>query len=412
MIRGYPNRPTVIAGSTLSLHVATNARRVRILFFRCGERPERIATEERWFAAAPELTRYDVDIPTHWRAGVYVGVLVSDPPDAAIRADPTGATLDARSARILFVVREERARGPLLVALPLFTYHAYNVADVDGTKGEGEGDCLYSDARWVSLHRPGGGIGGHPWDEVNIDVYDRATPRQTFAHWDAKGIAWLERAGYGYDCCTDLELHDGSVDLTAYRAILSFGHHEYWTRQMRKRIDRFIRRGGNAAFFGGNTCWFELEYDPENHAIRRVGRWNGVPEWKTTGVSYAFGGGKWIGPRPEAGYRVANAKHWLFNSTGFTNGETFGAQERLIGYECDGAPPESDLEVLAEAKIHEWPVADGSGEVSPRARASLGVRLDGGMVFTASTVDWARVLGSGEPAVNHITRNVLDRFIL
>jgi hypothetical protein len=296
------------------------------------------------------------------------------------------------------------------VILPLFTYHAYNVAEVDGTLGKGEGDCLYSGAKWVSLHRPGGGTGGHPWDEVNADMYDRATPRQTFAHWDAKAIAWLEREGFAYDCCTDLEIHNGSVNLCDYRAIASFGHHEYWTREMRVRIDGFIAAGGNAAFFGGNTCWFEAEYDASSHAIRRAGRWLDDPEWKTTGVSYAYGGGKWIGERPPTGYTITEPRHWVFEGMNASDADTFGFEERLIGYECDGAPEESDLLVLARAPISHWRVDDGSGEVSAHACATMGIRQAGGLVFTASTVDWARVLERGEPAVCGVTRNVLRRF--
>jgi len=39
----------------------------------------------------------------------------------------------------------------------------------------------------------------------------------------------------------------------------------------------------------------------------------------------------------------------------------------------------------------------------------LFTRPGGGTVFTASTTDWARVLGTGDPAVERITANVLDR---
>jgi hypothetical protein len=330
---------------------------------------------------------------------------------AAFGEDVTAQNLDARSARALFVVRDRGSHARLLVVLPLFTYHAYNVAEVDGTVGKDEGLCLYSGAPWVSLHRPGGGIGGHPWDEVNVDVYDRTSPRQTFAHWDAKGIAWLEQSGYAYDCCTDLELHDTQFDLSRYRAIISFGHHEYWTESMRERVDRFVARGGNVAFFGGNTCWFRAEYDPQRHRVRRAGRWHENPEWRTTGVSYAYGGGKWIGERPPSGYRVIDAAHWIFRGARVENGDVFGAQQRLLGYECDGAPGESDLHVVAEGDLSNWPVADGSGEVFDGARASMGIRSAEGSVFTGSTVDWARILAEREPVVEAVTRNVLDRFL-
>lgn len=382
MIFAYPEEVCVAVGQHPEFHVDGDAHDPSVHYFRWGAQIE------------------ECESPA--RPGVYV---------AAFSNSVGPDNVDARSGRALFVVRDPDSRARLLVVLPLFTYHAYNVAEVDGTRGEDEGQCLYSGATWVSLRRPGGGIGGHPWDEVNVDVYDRASPRQTFAHWDAKAIAWLERNGYDYACATDLQLHDEHFDLTRYKAIVSFGHHEYWTQTMRERVDGFIGAGGNVAFFGGNTCWFRAEYDAALHRVRRAGRWDQYPEWRTTGVSYALGGGKWIGERPPSGYCVRRAAHWIFGGTGVRDGDVFGAPERLLGYECDGAPEQSDLDVLAEGSLQDWPVNDGSGEVSAYARASLGLRSAGGMVFTASTVDWARGLAQGEPVVEQVTRNVLDRFL-
>lgn len=382
MIFAYPDPVCVETGDEPDFHVTRDANAVSPRYFRCGGEIEAVRDTRR--------------------GGVYV---------ASFGPDNGPESVDARSGRALFVVCDAHSRARLLVVLPLFTYHAYNVAQVDGTLGEDEGACLYSGAPWVSLHRPGGGTGGHPWDEVNADMYDRSSPRQTFAHWDGKAIAWLERHGYHYDCCTDVELDDPAFDLSRYRAVVSFGHHEYWTRSMRDRIGAFIESGGNVGFFGGNTCWFRAEYDRDSNRVRRAGRWIDDPEWRTTGASYAFGGGKWIGERPPTGYRVCDASHWIFAGLGLHDGDVFGASERLIGYECDGAPPESDLHVLAVASVREWPVRDGSGEVSESGIASLGLRRAGGMVFTASTVDWARVLGGGDPIVGGITCNVLGRFL-
>jgi hypothetical protein len=40
----------------------------------------------------------------------------------------------------------------------------------------------------------------------------------------------------------------------------------------------------------------------------------------------------------------------------------------------------------------------------------MGVYVDNGTVFTASTTDWARVVASGTaPTIEQITRNVVDR---
>lgn len=408
MIRAYPGRASVYAGDTLTLHVSsTRAAAARI--YRCGQRLQAVDVSACEIAACAanagpagspwNWPRYELQIPAHAAPGTYV----------ASFAPITSA--DARSGCALFVVRRPVALAPLLVILPLFTYHAYNVADVDGTLGNGEGDCLYSGAPWVSLQRPGGGTGGHPWDEVNVDVYDQSTPRQTFAHWDGKALAWLERHGYAYECCTDLDVHAGTVRLSDYCAIASFGHHEYWTSRMRAAVESFLDAGGNAAFFGGNTCWFEAEYNVTRDAIRRVGRWTANPEWNLTGVSYACGGGKWIGARDPTGYRITQPRHWVFKGLDVSEGNVFGAADRLIGYECDGAPPESDLNVLAQGSLARWNVRDGSGEVSPHARATLGVRGPRENIFTASTVDWARLLDREERYVSGTTQNVLNRFL-
>jgi hypothetical protein len=413
VIRGYPGEPYVNLGAMLRLHVATDARHFSVRFLRWGARiteskahPQECDGEH----AAPgragipwQWPEYEFFVPGSWRPGAYTAVFEGD--------GDLVPEFDARAARALFVVRAPNARAPLLVVLPLFTYQAYNVAHVDGTLGADEGESLYSGAPWVTLHRPGGGNGGHPWDEVNADVYDRASPRQTFVHWDGKGLAWLEREGFRFDCCTDVELHDGTIDLMRYQGLISFGHHEYWSDEMRRHVESYVARGGNVAFFGGNTCWFRIEYDAPLKAFRRIGRWAENPEWCFTGVSYAYGGGKWIGARPATGFTVLEPLHWLFARTGLTGGEIFGAQERLIGYECDAAPDESDFDVVASASIADWTVTDGSGDLSHTARADMGVREAGGTIFSASTVDWARVLESGEPHVEQITRNVLERFM-
>lgn len=413
MTFGYPARAVVERGTYLRLHVSTNHKSFHVRMYRVGAHTERAELTQTRFSGkfAPprssgerwQWPEYEIRIARALRPGAYVAVIATD-------GDANGA-LDARSSRALFVVRDAQPRERLLVVLPLFTYHAYNVAHVDGTAGTEEGDCLYSGAKWVTLHRPGGGVGGHPWDEVNADVYDRASPRQTFAHWDAKAIAWLERSGYAFDICTDLELHDGSVDLSHYAALASFGHHEYWTHAMRDRAEAFAAAGGNVAFFGGNTCWFEAEYDAAECALRRAGRWIANPEWRFTGVSYAFGGGKWIGSRPPSGVYVRNAQHWIFAGLPVQDGDALGFDERLAGYECDGFAPQSDLQLLADGSIAHWPVEGGCGERSATSRVSLGVREPGGCIFTASTADWARVLHAGNAAVEAMTHNVLRRFL-
>lgn len=408
MIAAYAGRPSVRAGGTLTLHVSSD-RACTLRFVRVGSVPQTMRAHrgtpisrnpvhtgragERW-----EWPAYAFTIPDDWPSGVYMAVFD--------RGAGVPQRVDARDARALFVVRPRERSSNMLYNVPVFTYHAYNV----GADTASDGTCLYNDARAVTLARPGGGNGGHLWDEGILDVYDPETPRQTFAHWDMHAIRWLERRHGAVDYACDLDLHDDPHALEGYRLLLAFGHHEYWTDAMRDAVRRHVRGGGNAAFFTGNTCWFRIRYDEPSMSISRIGRWIDDPEERTFGVSYRFGGGKWRAGRPPTGYTVASERHWIFDDSGLRNGDVFGDEERLIGYECDGSPdePSANFEVLAHGCLKNWPVHDGSGEINA-GRANIGISHERGSLFVAGTVDWARVLASGEPVVDRITHNVIRR---
>jgi hypothetical protein len=282
------------------------------------------------------------------------------------------------------------------------------------------------------VHRPGGGIGGTPWDLGNFDPFDPTTPRQTFAHWDAPFIAWLERTGYRVDYCTDLDIHGdaGPELLRGYRLLLSVGHDEYYSDSMRTNVEHFVRSGANVAFFGGNTCWWRITFDDE-FSFRRVNNWSDVPdpdhpENSLTGVSFRNGGERDIDRNPlPVGYQAQHTDHWVYEGTGLCDGDRFGDRpdEYLVGYECDGA--HFDRARLARG-LPVRPTGDdgtpesftilGVGDLSisgwgrGNRAATMGLLTNGGTVFTAATTDWPRVLARGtRPGVERITRNVLDR---
>ncbi|HEX3550014.1 MAG TPA: N,N-dimethylformamidase beta subunit family domain-containing protein [Candidatus Elarobacter sp.] len=420
MVRAFPREPSVDAGGDVVLHVATDAPRFGVRIERWSDRahplleagPFRGENAPPGAADVPwDWPSVRVAIPADAEPGAYVARFTTEGGIAA-RGGPRPDTPDARWGTALFVVRAP-ARARVLMNLPVFTYHAYNVAHVDRTAGFDEGACLYSGSRTVTLRRPGGGTGGHPWDEVNADVYDRTSPRQTFAHWDLYALQWFARERIAVDVCTDVDLHRGAVDLGAYALLCSFGHDEYWTREKRAHVERFLERGGNVAFFGGNTCWFRIRYDEAARSITRDGKWDDRPEDALTGVSYRRGGGKWIGPRPPTGYRIERPDHPLFRDAHVREGDLVGAGASLIGYEFDGVDAEhapDGLVVLGRASVDGWNVGDGSGEIAPGGHAAMTThRVGDGVVFNAGTTDWARALGWGDARVAAITRSVVRR---
>ncbi len=452
MIRAYPEHPSVAPGDDLVLRVSTTARRFRVdfhrfggetaLVFRSDWEPGRPVPDHLPFQdwgqegvgldgeRLPAWPAYRFRVGDGWPPGVYVAVLVEE------GASGEHENLDAREGRALFVVRTKapRPRARILYKLPLLTYHAYNCAS-----GEAGSWSLYTIPAatdlpapvppCVSLRRPGGGTGGIPSDVANFDPFD-PTPRQTFVHWDARFISWLERSGYAVDVCTDLDVHeDGDLELLGrYPLLVSAGHDEYWTDAMRANVAAVVDRGHSVAFFGGNTCWWRVTFD-DDCSFRRVSEWSDPtgghdPENTLTGVSFRNGGERDRDDHPvPVGYRVQHADHWVFEGTGVRDGATFadGPREYLVGYECDGAL--FDRHVLERGGTV-LPTGDdgtpesfvilGVGDVAASGwglgnrAATMGLYTRNGTVFTAATTDWTRLLGAN-PVVDGVTRNVIER---
>ena len=350
MIYGYAAQASLWPGEQLTLHVSCGAGRFRVAFYRwtgalthmfttpwkTGERAGARSAAEDW-----EWPRYGIDLPGDWPTGVYLAHLQErGAPDVHIAM---------HDAAVLFVVRGQSA-SRLLYKIPLSTYNAYNHAG---------GGCFYDrpprsldppGAR-LSFMRPGIGIGGPVFGAP--DFYDPASPRQTFAHWDAPFIGWLLARGYAPEFCTDLDIHRDPGLLMGYRLLLSVGHDEYWSESIRDAVEGFSRAGGNLAFFSANVCWWRIHLvDRETAMVCHQGGPIGAldhwwpcsgaarPEDAMTGSSYRHGGGWWDGPRDSKGYAVQEPNHWIFAGTGLQRGQRFGAGTfpPLVGYECDGAP--------------------------------------------------------------------------
>ncbi|MFI6294268.1 N,N-dimethylformamidase beta subunit family domain-containing protein [Nonomuraea sp. NPDC050790] len=315
---------------------------------------------------------------------------------------------------VYFVVRQAVATAPILVSLPFTTWQAYNRAGVPG-EGVYWTESPQRAAR-VSFDRPGGGPSPERWEQGML--------------------SWLRPAGYDVAFCSNLDLHDGLDLLTRHRMLIVNGHDEYWSAGMRDAVEEFVRLGGNVAFFAGNTAWWQIRLedggrtmvchrdavaDPVADPRLATVEWSaaGRPENSLTGVSFRAGAGTWGPYMPlmlEEPYRARFASHWVFEGTGLADGDAFG--RGCLGYETDAAEFEevggvpratsrdgtpASFVVLATADLRHW-AAYGQGGM-----ATMGVFTSGlGQVFTAATVNWGNTLH--DPAVERITRNVIDRF--
>jgi hypothetical protein len=460
MIHGYPWPTTVCPGHELRLHVSTKLKRFAVDLFVHNARREHVRTvvyDSQGYVPAGAATAdwgwpaYPLLIPFDWPSGVYVAILREATDTGAIPNVPPSSLLAAHICRqeLLFVVGSAKpgTTGRILYKLPLATYHAYNAVG---------GASLYKTpwisgnppGRIVTLARPGGGVGG--FVPCAPDIYCPGTIRQTFLHWDAEFIAWLFSHDYKIEFCTGLDLHCRPELLDSYTLLLCSAHDEYWSDPERSSVAQFVSRGGNVAFFGGNTCWWRIHYNEDAKTIvcnkddlasEPTDQWwrkasLGSPEDSLTGVSYRHAGGWWSGTREALGYIVQHAKHWIYQDSGLSDGDQFGHDSLppLIGYECDGVPlaaldRQGRASVHPDAALHGTPasvlvlgaakLSSGWQDLPPREGYKAGEGLhaatmvlfeNGGTVFNAATVDWVKILARGRClAVNTITQNVLNR---
>ncbi|MDQ3293375.1 MAG: hypothetical protein M3527_02840 [Actinomycetota bacterium] len=386
---GYCWPQSVEAGDEVGLHLSSvDARPVRIEVAHIGRSrtvvhdeagvavddhptPTTAATEGCDWPAVRHLT-----VDPGWRSGYY---------ETTFTIDVDGRP---RTEHAFFVVRPPvgRPAARILLVLSTNTWHAYN--DFGGTN-------LYAGATQVALRRPmargylhkppGAGrrvTSVHPPDpHIAAHVgYLRLNHLSAWAgsagwpDWELPFVEWAEREGYALDVATnaDLEEHPGLLDDhdgAGYRLVLSVGHDEYWSGPMRDTVEAFIARGGNVAFFSGNTAFWQVRlegrpddgpgpasvmvgykghfrHDPvheTDRAAELTSMWSdhllGRPENEMTGVSFARGGYHRIGKRVTAGaggYTVHRADHWIFEGTDLDYGDVLGAATTTVGYECDG----------------------------------------------------------------------------
>ena len=95
-------------------------------------------------------------------------------------------------------------------------------------------------------------------------------------------IDWLEAMNQEFDVITDEDLHKGGLDLLRpYRAILTGGHPEYYTKRMWDAVYDYTQQGGRLMYLGGNGFFWRCAYHTELPGVLEVRRnENGTRTWE------------------------------------------------------------------------------------------------------------------------------------
>src|SRR5205823_7383335 len=77
-------------------------------------------------------------------------------------------------------------------------------------------------------------------------------------------ISLVESLGLDVTYWTDVDLHERAALLPRHRALLTLGHDEYWSREMRTAAEQARDQGVNIAFFGANAVFRKIRLEPSH----------------------------------------------------------------------------------------------------------------------------------------------------
>ena len=442
-VTGYVAEQALTAGQTERIYVsAPGAARVRIRIFRIGwyagaggrevlvsDRLPVVRQPPCTHRSATGLTECDwrptlrFTIPPALASGVYIAKLSTS----------TGAS------DCLFVVRAS-GPAPLLAQLPTSTYEAYNAWG---------GDSLYpGGADRVGLTGTTQGI------EVSYDrPYDSVTGAGELFARDVAMVRFLERYGYPVSYTTSESVDGDPAQLTGHRALIDFGHSEYWSSRQQRAYAHARDAGTSLLFFGSDTLGWRVRYAPASAAASEAQEpGHSIVAYKEhaaldphrSAPSGAFAdrgarltGSAYLGcitlrvqqPGPPT-YRYSAwtpstglAPSWLFAGTGITASTQI---DGIVGYELDQLTPSSPpgtrvLGAGAASCMRAAAAEPGAPILGPGdnlAQTTLYTTRSGALVFDTGTLGWELGLEpvpsaspdaplAPDPRVVRMTRNLL-----
>ncbi len=409
-VAGYVSSPAVLPGETERIYVnAPGSRYVRIRLFRmgwyggtgghevlvshrlrvrsqpgCSHDSRTGLTECAWH---PTLTFV---VPQALPSGVYIVRLSA----------PSG------QADSLFVVRSSTPQA-LMAQLPTSTYEAYNAWG---------GDSLYpGGSRTTAVTGTTQGV------EVSYDrPYDSVTGAGQFFARDVAMVRFLERYGYPVSYTTSESVDTDPGQLDGHRALLDFGHSEYWSQRQADAFSRARDAGTNLLFISSDTLAWRVRYGPATAAASEPGAPGHVivaykehaaldPDRSTptgefpdrgaplTGSAYLGCITPRLGATGPPTYRYYEwapnprlAPGWLFSGTGVSSGTRIPG---IQGYELDMRTSASPAGTALVGYGHATCMRPAAGEPAPGPGQNLGETTlyrarSGALVFSTGTLGW------------------------
>jgi hypothetical protein len=198
-------------------------------------------TVNGYFTCRNWRVSYSLTVPTTWASGIYV---------ASIRAESGRRGAPRQYAHdVIFVVRDDQRRADFIYQQAVATDQAYNSYHY--------GPGLY-DSQTVAGHTV-------PVAKASFERPFDALDNLQFYRYELPFIVWLEKGGYDVVYSTDIDTHERRIALTSqYKALLTSGHSEYWSKAMYDTVQGARDQGLNLGFFSGNTLYWQMRLEDEH----------------------------------------------------------------------------------------------------------------------------------------------------
>jgi hypothetical protein len=415
-IEGWADRTSVKPGEKVGLHISTTAATYRVTVARTGyyqgcygRRVWQSEVLKGEVGAPPRIIAPTSTVVTDWPVSLTLDTTGWVPGFYSIRLDA-----DTGGQRyIMLAVRSGDAHGKVVLLNADTTWQAYNVFG-GYSLYLGPNGAFATRARAVTFDRPYGGNEGAQGDgEFMVNLLPL--------------VALVEGSGYEAEYLSDTDLHADPHCLDGAVAVLSPGHDEYYSMEMREHLTAARDRGINLAFLGSNAIYRHIRLDSTTVGENRLQTCYKVPqEDPLYGQNDALVTGQWRyapNPRPEsvltgvfyesnpcnADMVVRNPKHWLFAGTGAYDGMRLPG---LVGPEYDrvnlSVETPRPIEVLARSPL----VCNGTYSHSDMAYYTT---PSGAGVLSTGTNWWIQAIGGSKGMDCHrftgsVTKNLLHVF--
>jgi len=244
-LSAFADRTGVLPGESFRLYVSTSASRFRVTAYRMGWyggaearavwRSARIAGRVQ---GAAQVSRDTRTVSVRWDRSAVVSTIGWPEGMYLLRLDSSAG----KARYVPIVVRSRSARDRVALMHAVNTWQAYNewggYSLYRGRDG-GFGSRSYA----VSFDRPYDGNGAGKYFFFEDQVVHRA-----------------ERLGLPLAYISNVELARDRQVLDGARGLVSLGHDEYWTADMKRNAEAARDRGVNLAFLGANALYWRVRY--------------------------------------------------------------------------------------------------------------------------------------------------------